>query len=581
MTDLSRPLTRLTGCLFIIKLLFSTLKGFLLKYHRLLFYSTWLLLHCIQASNTELFDDEAYYWVYSKFPAWGYFDHPPVIALLIKAGYAIFHNEFGVRLLTIILSTASLWIVESLIEKKNAFLFYAICGSMAVAQIGGMLAVPDAPLMFFIALFFYQYKRFVQNMSIVNTLLLGLVIALMFYTKYHALLIVLFTGLSNLKLFKQWQTYAACIFALLLFMPHLYWQHVNGYPSLQFHLFERNSAEYTLWYVLEFLGGQILLAGPLMGWLLLIAAFAYKPTSLSERALKFSLVGIFIFFLLASFRGKTEANWTIPSYIGLIVLSHQYLLTHLKLRKILYAGVPVTLLLVFTGRVIMMADLPPAWWIVKDEFHENKNFAQQVQQRAKDRPAVFLDTYQKTSKYWFYSGDSAFALNTTTYRRNNYNFWPIEENYIGRAAYVFGQYDKHFLNDRFVLRNGDNNGGRLIPDYYSFSKVRIDCVDVARIDSNNVSVSFTTKTPEQYLNYFKQSPYDTASIYLAVYRKNKVLGYVSSNMTVKDIEKPQQQNNVSFELKVPDGEYECKLAISTCLPGHPSLNSSGFQLKIN
>jgi hypothetical protein len=556
-------------------------KGFLLKYHRTLFYSAWLLLHLIQAFGTELFDDEAYYWVYSKFPAWGYFDHPPVIAILIKAGYAIFHNELGVRLLTIILSTASLWITESLIEKKNAFLFYAICGSMALAQIGGMLAVPDAPLMFFIALFFYVYKRFVQNMSLANTLFLGVVVALMFYTKYHAILILFFTGLSNLKLLKHWQTYVACLFALILLMPHLYWQHINGYPSIQFHLFERNSAEYTLWYVIEFLGGQILLAGPLMGWLLLIAAFAYKPTSLNEKALKFSLAGVFIFFFVASLRGKTEANWTIPSYIGLIVLSHQYLFTHLKLRKLLYAALPFTVLLVFAARAIMMADLPPAWWILKDEFHENKNFVKQVQTRAKNKPAVFLDTYQKPSKYWFYSGNSAFALNTTTYRRNNYNFWPIEENYIGRAAYVFGQYDQHFFNDGFVLRNGDRNGGRLIPDYYSFSKLRIDGVEVSRLDSNNISVSFTTRAPEEYLSYFQQSPYDTASVYLAVYRKNKVLKYVTSNMTVKDIGKAQQQNNVSFELKVPDGEYECKLAISTCLPGHLSLNSSGFQVAVN
>jgi len=557
------------------------LKGFLLKYHRLLFYSTWLILHCVQGLTTELFDDEAYYWVYSKFPAWGYFDHPPVIAMLIKAGYAIFHNELGVRIVTIILSTASLLIIESLIEKKNAFLFYAICGSLALAQIGGMLAVPDAPLIFFIAVFFYLYKRFTERMSLLNTVLIGILIALMFYTKYHAILIVLFTGLSNLKLLKHWQTYAACVFAFLLFIPHLYWQHINGYPSLQFHLFERNSAEYTLWYVLEFLGGQILLAGPLMGWLLLFAAFMYKPTSNSERALKFTFVGIYIFFFLTSLRGKTEANWTIPAYIGLIVLSHQFLLTRSGLRRILYSALPLTLILVFTGRIIMMTDLPPAWWIVKDEFHENKNFVRQVQTRANDIPAVFLDTYQKPSKYWFYSGDTAFALNTTTYRRNNYNFWPIEEHYIGKAAYVFGQYDRLFFNDGFVLRNGDRNGGRLIPIYYSFSKVRIDDIEVNQIDSNNVSVSFATNTPEDYISYFQSPPCDTASIYLTVYRKNKVFKYINTNMTVKDIKMAAQQNNVSFELKVPHGNYECKLAISTCLPGHPSLNSSGFHVTVN
>ena len=92
---------------------------FLQKYHRTVFYSVWLLLHFVQAFNTELFDDEAYYWVYSRFLAWGYFDHPPMIAILIKAGYAIFHNELGVRLFSIILTTSSLFITERLIANND------------------------------------------------------------------------------------------------------------------------------------------------------------------------------------------------------------------------------------------------------------------------------------------------------------------------------------------------------------------------------------------------------------------------------------------------------------------------------
>jgi hypothetical protein len=556
-------------------------KGFLMKYHRLLFYSTWLILHFVQAFNTELFDDEAYYWVYSKFPAWGYFDHPPVIAIFIKAGYALFHNELGVRFFTILLSTASLLITESLIEKKNPFLFYAICGSLALAQLGGMVAVPDASLMFFIALFFFLYRRFVHDMTLANTLMLGLVIALMFYTKYHAVLIVFFTFLSNPAILKRWQTYAACLIGLLIFMPHLYWQHINGYPSLQFHLFDRNAAAYSPRYALEFIGGQILLAGPITGWLLIIASVLYKPASPNERALKYTLVGIYVFFLITSLREKTEANWTIPAFIGLIVLSHQYLLTHSAFRRILYKTLPVTLILVLAGRIIMMIDLPPAWWIFKDEFHENKNFVKQVKTRSKDKPVVFLDTYQKPSKYWFYSGDTAFALNAPTYRRNNYNFWPIEENYIGRNAYVFGQYDKYFFNDGFVLRNGDRNGGRLIPLFYSFSKIRINEILTNEIDSNKVSVKFTTHVPLEYLNYFKSTPYDTAAIYLALYRNNVVIKYAATDMTVKDIKADTQQNIISCNISMPPGEYECKLAISTCLPGRPSLNSSGFKVKIN
>jgi hypothetical protein len=66
------------------------MKAFLSKNHRLVFYLLWLLLGLLQSGLTELQDDEAYYWVFSKYPDIGYFDHPPMIAFLVKMGYSIF-----------------------------------------------------------------------------------------------------------------------------------------------------------------------------------------------------------------------------------------------------------------------------------------------------------------------------------------------------------------------------------------------------------------------------------------------------------------------------------------------------------
>ena len=40
-------------------------------------------------------DDEAFYWAYSHFPAFGYFEHPPLIALFTGAGYWLFKSELG------------------------------------------------------------------------------------------------------------------------------------------------------------------------------------------------------------------------------------------------------------------------------------------------------------------------------------------------------------------------------------------------------------------------------------------------------------------------------------------------------
>ncbi len=50
------------------------------------------VISLFQAGFTELMDDEAYYWVYSRHLDWGYFDHPPMVALLIKMGYGLFHQ---------------------------------------------------------------------------------------------------------------------------------------------------------------------------------------------------------------------------------------------------------------------------------------------------------------------------------------------------------------------------------------------------------------------------------------------------------------------------------------------------------
>src|SRR6478672_9195926 len=137
--------------------------GFIKKYHLPLFFIAWTLLNVIQAANTVLLNDEAYYWVYSNFLDWGYFDHPPMIALQIKSGYFLIHNELGVRLFIVILNTLTLVIIHRLLPRKNDRLFYAIAGSIALLQLGGFIAVPDIPLVFFVALFFLRYKKFIET----------------------------------------------------------------------------------------------------------------------------------------------------------------------------------------------------------------------------------------------------------------------------------------------------------------------------------------------------------------------------------------------------------------------------------
>ena len=48
------------------------------------------VIRLVFAALLPVFPDEAYYWEWSRRLAPGYFDHPPMVALLIRFGTSIF-----------------------------------------------------------------------------------------------------------------------------------------------------------------------------------------------------------------------------------------------------------------------------------------------------------------------------------------------------------------------------------------------------------------------------------------------------------------------------------------------------------
>ncbi len=59
-------------------------------------------LRCLVARHVDLETDEAYYWLWSRHLTISYYDHPPMIAYLIRLGTALFGDTvFGVRSMAI------------------------------------------------------------------------------------------------------------------------------------------------------------------------------------------------------------------------------------------------------------------------------------------------------------------------------------------------------------------------------------------------------------------------------------------------------------------------------------------------
>lgn len=541
------------------------MKAFISRHHKLLFYLTWLILNLVQAGTTGLLDDEAYYWVYSRFPEWGYFDHPPMVALMIRAGYALFPSPLGLRLFTVLMSTVTLMMIDSLLEKRNDRLFYAIAASMFVLQVGGIITVPDLPLMFFTGLYFMVFRRFLTKPNLVITALLGVVIALMLYSKYHGILIVFFTLLSHPKLMRMGQTWLAAIIAGLLFTPHILWQVLRGLPSVNYHLFERNAAAYKFAFTSEYLLGQIALAGPLIGWLLLYAAFSRKPENPFEKTLKWTTLGVYATFLIATFKGRVEANWTVPAFIGLIVLAHQQINgTHWE--RVVYKLLLPSLALILAARIYLALDIVPAKWLKKDEFHKTREWAQTIRDSAHGLPVVFLDSYQKPSQYWFWTGDTSFGLNTLRYRRNNYNFWPLEERYQGRRVFVVSDTGAEILTVRSNTKSRMVRG-MVVDSFYS---------NAARNISAAGPLTYSGKTISQNVN----SGYPAAPVraVLILYRNGNAVAYV---VPAKRLWHDSVPEVLSADLSsVAPGEYTARWGFQTAVKDRPTINSLAFDVVV-
>ena len=69
-----------------------------------------VLFRLIAAAVTPLTFDEAYYWTWSKHLVGGYYDHPSMVAVVIRLGTMIAGDTaFGVRLVSILLALPMSW----------------------------------------------------------------------------------------------------------------------------------------------------------------------------------------------------------------------------------------------------------------------------------------------------------------------------------------------------------------------------------------------------------------------------------------------------------------------------------------
>jgi 4-amino-4-deoxy-L-arabinose transferase-like glycosyltransferase len=293
------------------------------------------------SAHIPLAADESYYWLWSRVPSAGYFDHPPMVAWWIWASTALFGDtEFGVRFLSI-LSTAvvsyavyatarNLRVGEGTAARAALWLNATI-----LVGIGAILITPDSPSVLFWALAVWVLADIRRTGTGWLWLLVGVFAGLGCLSKYTNLflgvgvLLWLIIDRDARRWFLSPWLWAGGVVAVLVFLPVLWWNADHGWISFD-KQFGRIAAEgIELRYVAEFVAAQIGLLNPIIAvfvglgaWLGLRSLF--RPRREAEGALVFLLLvalPMVTYMAIHSLHARVQGNWLAPVYPGLALLA--------------------------------------------------------------------------------------------------------------------------------------------------------------------------------------------------------------------------------------------------------------------
>ncbi len=543
---------------------------------KIFFFSFWILGLILQAFFTEIMDDEAYYWMYSRQLAWGYFDHPPVIAVFIKLGYALFQNELGVRIISILSIAFSINIWEKIVQPKQLKLFYMIILSVGILHFIGFMAIPDTPLLLFASIYLLLFKKFLEKPDWILSTLLAITIALMMLSKYHAVLIVGLTILPNLKLLKTPYFWFIAIASVGLLTPHILWQFNTDFPSIKYHLFDRSTKAYQITNTLEYLGTQPFILGPFTGVIFLISAWKYKIKTSFEYTLKFLFFGGYLFFLIMTFKGRAEAHWTLFVIIPAVYFGYYYLSETEKLRNIFYKLFPITMVLILAARLVVAVNFFPNTPFFAN-FHGKKLWFQNIQKKAGDLPVAFMNSYQKASLYQFYTQKSGFSLNSIYGRKNQFDIWKVEDKFRNQDIVLIPNYDAK--NYELVNAKPKPFRYKIIKNFQAFSKIEIDVLTPIKTLNvlEKIDIEIQLKNSENDFVDFELDSNQVSYITYSFFKENR--NFKSKRLMRISNEMLNKATRISIEAPKESGNFGLYISISTgVLPA--TFNSRRYPIEV-
>ena len=332
-------------------------------------------LRFVVAATTPLSADEAYYRVWSHALAWGYLDHPPMVALWIRIGTTLAGDTaLGVRLLgplatlagTMLLVRAGIDLATAggadRLQARGVGIGAAwLLNATLALNAGAVIMTPDTPLLLFWTACLAAVARVIVSGQARWWWVAGGAAGLALDSKYTAallgpsLLVWMLSVPGARRWLGCWQVYGAGALALALFSPVLAWNAAHGWASFTkqggrggvFHLATAPR------FLSELVAGQIGLATPLLFAIFCLGvARCARGWQDPARGLVLAVTAVpVLVFIEHALGDRVQGNWPAVLYPGLALAAA---LTWVPLRRS-----AVALGLAMTGLLYVQAAAAP------------------------------------------------------------------------------------------------------------------------------------------------------------------------------------------------------------------------------
>jgi len=289
-----------------------------------------------------LMPQDAYYYFYSEHLSLSYYDHPPMIAYLLKLFSILGKSVWVVKLTSFV--TASFILVSFYIlsrriwDIKHSVLTTALFSSTVMMSILSVLSGPDLPLVLFWIWAMIFAHRSVQNNKAIDWILTGLFMGLSFDGKYTGILLpgclFLYLIFFRKELLKRIWPYVGMLIMALTIAPVFYWNYIHDFASFTYQSTTRaNVIAEDHWKPTHLLGSiaqQSVVVGPVIFFVLSFVVYQFfiknwkriKGNQDTLFLLAF-YIPVFSLFMGISLIYWVKLNWFMPAYIaGFLLLPH-------------------------------------------------------------------------------------------------------------------------------------------------------------------------------------------------------------------------------------------------------------------